>query len=314
MKNETFFRFLYQNRGRGITHSAQIVSAAESYVMIYLCGLCREGNITVQANRGQRTILPGEKIDLLVLDKPGREERVRVLELLKRNDVERIVLPADEEREDWFPKDEPGKFVFLKAGEHLYLVKAGWETRIRCYGGAKGLSLAVYHGPLKTNPGRTDCVMSVKPFEREKPCGLCRMDPSYACALRCGVYNDIDLLKKHNEHASEKYVAGTLLLGRINLEECGGSLFHELDKNSAARGQLRFITLPGGASERLWSKELTCRTDPLREQYNRYFIVADEEGDPASWREIVTASMRYKLLFPTEQYGICAGGFFADRE
>ena len=55
--------------------------------------------------------------------------------------------------------------------------------------------------------------------------------------------------------------------------------------------------------------------DPKKEGYNRYFIVPETaQENEAVWKEILVSSMRYKLMVTTKQDGVCAGGFFTERE
>ncbi|MDO5425815.1 MAG: hypothetical protein Q4F41_19070 [Eubacteriales bacterium] len=316
MKNTVYFRFMYQNEKQGIAHTAHITKddGNESYLMTYFCG-CGDGQ-TVHLNEGtdERFDLCGETIDLMVVDGLGTEAASRVCKLLEKNQVKEILLPERDQALTWLKEGMAEKVTILSEGQTFHLEKAGWETWAHCYGDEEGNSLAVYHGPAAVDPKKTDCLLSVKPFGKELPCGPCVKEGNHACAMRCSLYNDFDLCKKHNDRDSEKYVAGTLLLGNVQLQKYASSLGKELAANENAAGKIRFVTLPAGGNQDYWSLEAISMADPAEEPFNRYFIAPEAAANAEVCKELMASGLRHKVLLCTEKYGVCAGGFFTDRE
>ncbi|MDY3919312.1 MAG: hypothetical protein SOZ59_09975 [Candidatus Limivivens sp.] len=316
MRKTTYFRFMYQNRKQGIAHTAHVtkVDGNENYLMVYLCGMDGVTGDHSEEGSDERFAMCGETIDLMVLDGIGKEACGWVCQMLENNFVKEIILAAGDKAGQWLKEGMAGKVTTMRDGETIRYEKAGWETWIGCFGDDEGRSLAVFHGPMAVDPKETDCVLSVKPFGRELPCGSCMRDEDHVCAMRCNLYNDFDLCKRHNERGSAKYVAGTLLLGNVKLQKYGRQLLKELSCNENAAGKIRFITLAAGGNPAYWSSDVLTVADPEAEQYNRYFIVPESAECAAPWKEIMASSMRHKMLMTTEEYGICAGGFFTDRE
>lgn len=140
-------------------------------------------------------------------------------------------------------------------------------------------------------------------------------DENHICAVKCSLYNDFDLCKRHNERGSEKYVMGTLLFGNVNMQKYGDRVLQALKDTAHGNMQIRFAALPCGGSKTCWSSEVLAAVDPEKEGYNRYFIVPETaQENEAVWKEILVSSMRYKLMVTTKQDGVCAGGFFTERE
>lgn len=309
MEKVKYFRLIYENRKKGLAHSVHVTGERESYLMVYCCGGTEAGN--PKRRPDARFTLAGEDIDLLILDGPGREACAWIGEILQRNRVRNVVCPAREESAEWLSDCGAARVTPMRDGETLRVEKAGWKTWVGCYGDRDGRSLAVLHGPEDTADGR-DCLLTVKPFGRELPCSSAMRDGNHACAMRCSLYNDFDLLKRHNERPGAGCVTGTLLLGNVQLKRHGNRLFTELRKERPGGGNIRFVAPPAGGNREYWSSEL-LRELP-KERYNRYFFFPEAaRGNTGAWKEILSCSMRNRLQLLTEDYGVCAGGFISEK-
>lgn len=317
MKRAMYFRLMYQNRSQGTAHTVHVVQeeTQESYLMVYLCGqnAVNEEENTEEAD--ERFFLCGEDIDLLILDRVENMACSIAKRIAAENHVKRILIPAGDAAGEWLEEGMADRLIILQDGEKFRLEKAGWETGVGCFGDEEGHSLVVYHGPLDISPDDTDCLLSVKIFGKEIPCTACMKDENHVCAVKCSLYNDFDLCKRHNERGSEKYVMGTLLFGNVNMQKYGDRVLQALKDMAHGNMQIRFAALPCGGSKTCWSSEVLAAVDPEKEGYNRYFIVPETaQENEAVWKEILVSSMRYKLMVTTKQDGVCAGGFFTERE
>ena len=186
-------------------------------------------------------------------------------------------------------------------------------VHIICCRNDEGNSLAVYHGPKDADPAKDDCLMTVRPFSNKVPCGKCRNDVNHVCAMRCSLYHDFDVCKKHNDRNCERYTVGTLLLGNVNLKE-HGKLGRKIPEFQDIAEKTRFLVLPDGGGCGAWFPGLLKELDPCREQLNRYFIVTGNKKDNAETvKEIACSGMYYKPEFLTDEYGVCATGFFTEK-
>lgn len=329
MKTEAFFNFMYYHRAQGLAHTAKITGDNEEngFFLAYLCdwtgsgpkdegpdacgtGCTKEEPLIHSAVEFQ---LWDEEIDLLVLDGIRPESMDEIRRLTGKNHVKELVMPKGDLLEEWGRNDPADKVTILEEGQTFSVERGKWMVHIICCRNDEGNSLAVYHGPKDADPAKDDCLMTVRPFSNKVPCGKCRNDVNHVCAMRCSLYHDFDVCKKHNDRNCERYTVGTLLLGNVNLKE-HGKLGRKIPEFQDIAEKTRFLVLPDGGGCGAWFPGLLKELDPCREQLNRYFIVTGNKKDNAETvKEIACSGMYYKPEFLTDEYGVCATGFFTEK-
>ena len=153
-------------------------------------------------------------------------------------------------------------------------------------------------------------LMSVRIFDKAK-CGSPQIDmENLVCCARCGLYNDFDVCKGHNQNTGKGYTAGAMLLGNISLKKYSEAIKRDF---SEVRDQIRYISITGNMKQA--DGELSTWIGESRTELNHYYILPSGCADTGDFiTKILSESGRNRVYLTGEKCGVCGSGFFISRK
>ena len=181
---------------------------------------------------------------------------------------------------------------------------------IQCYGTVEGCFLVMFAGDKGIDWKIMDCLMSVRIFDKAK-CGSPQIDmENLVCCARCGLYNDFDVCKGHNQNTGKGYTAGAMLLGNISLKKYSEAIKRDF---SEVRDQIRYISITGNMKQA--DGELSTWIGESRTELNHYYILPSGCADTGDFiTKILSESGRNRVYLTGEKCGVCGSGFFISRK
>lgn len=342
-----YYRFLFENTNDGIVNTGSIVDTEkdEKFQFCYLSGAAAvkadEGNDideSVEVVNG----LP-EVLDMLVIADFEPHYLEKALKLLKKTKAEKVLLPkcdedvraklvkslSDEEHCDQaielikepeavLKREGAVKIYELGEGETFSTESSGFKVKVSCYGKGENASLVMYYGPAEKGTKNLESMFAVKSFTKEMKCSMCVDGENHHCAMKCCLYNDYDICRRHSEKDCEQFILGTLLLGNVKLEECGQKILSDFEEEI---GGLRVMSVPNGGAKENWDKlffektmDIFSKNNPETAHFKQYFVVPSCKKTSAQTLMDISASDPYHQLVMTGKvYGICASGYLKSR-
>lgn len=308
--NALYFRHLFQNTKRGTAHTVSVSSAEGEF---FLCSLCSNGLPLRDRERADEKFqMEGQIISVLVLERLHPVDLEKVRDILKHNKVERVFIPYGDSAAELSELSLAGDVKLLEAGETVSFQEKGWDVWIKCLDNGSQGALVLYHGLSEASREGKDCLMAVKPAEKDLPCRVCVDQNNHACAMKCCLYNDFALCKGHNGKDAEEYVTGALLLGNVNLKEKEKELRKDLKEHLS---DIRMIALGEGGSEARTSDSFMEFLNRGNDRLNQYYILSEGmEENEHTLKTILKEGPRRIPVLTSENTGLCISGFLKDKE
>lgn len=342
-----YYRFLFKNTNDGIMNTGSIVNTKmdERFQFCYLSGASAENTDNgngIDESGEEVNGLP-EVLDMLVIADFEPRYLEKALKLLKNTKAERVLLPkcdedvrtklinglSDEENcgqalelikepEAVLKREGAVKIYELGEGETFRAEFSGFKVKVSCYGKGENASLVMYYGPADKETKDSESMFTVKSFTNDMKCSMCVDGENHHCAMKCCLYNDYDICRRHSEKDCEQYILGTLLLGNVKLEECGQEILRDFNEEI---GGLRVMSVPGGGAKENWDKmffektmEIFNKSNPETAHFKQYFVVPSCKKTSAQTLMDISASDPYhQLVMTSKAYGICASGYLKSR-
>ena len=277
-----YFKNMFQNISQGVMYSTGVADSEtkNSWVACYICAGENEESLEFKAEKA----FAGCKQVIL----PGNHEKVA--KELQSAGVKRV--------------------VEMKPGSSLYDEKDFWQFKIHCYGTDEGCFLVMFAGDKGIDWKTMDCLMSVRIFDKAK-CGNPQIDmENLVCCARCGLYNDFDVCKGHNQNTGKGYTAGAMLLGNISLKKYSEAIKRDF---SEVRDQIRYISITGNMKQA--DGEMSTWIGESRTELNHYYILPSGCADTGDFiTKILSESGRNRVYLTGEKCGVCGSGFFISRK
>ena len=306
-----YFKNMFQNISQGVMYSTGVADSEtkNSWVACYICAGENEESLEFKAEKA----FAGCKDEVrLVAVGDGSEATIhQLMEFVKKNRVEQVILPGNHEKVAKELRSAGVKRVVeMKPGSSLYDEKDFWQFKIHCYGTDEGCFLVMFTGDKGIDWKTMDCLMSVRIFDKAK-CGSPQIDmENLVCCARCGLYNDFDVCKGHNQNTGKGYTAGAMLLGNISLKKYSEAIKRDF---SEVRDQIRYISITGNMKQA--DGELSTWIGESRTELNHYYILPSGCADTGDFiTKILSESGRNRVYLTGEKCGVCGSGFFISRK
>lgn len=308
--NARYFKMMFHNVNEGIVYSVGVADSEtkKKWTAYYICQ--NQGEKAEALVMEQRFAVCREQVRLVVAGDGSKETVQLLVDFVKENRVEQVVIPVSQNKiADKLCEAGAKRVVELKPGSSLYEEKDFWKFHIRCYGTEDVCGLVMFSGPVGIDWKGEDCLMNIKPFQKEMPC-LAEMDTeNHTCCMRCGLYNDFDMCKGHNQNTGKGYVAGTLLLGNVEVMKYLDYIKKDF---SDTEEQLRFISLIEGSREA--DSSFVEWAGKARKELNHYYVLPSKHQDTDRFvKKVLAQSGRNRVFLTGENSGICGTGFFTSR-
>lgn len=305
-----YFKTMFHNVNEGIIYSVGVTDseANQKWTAYYICK--NQGQEQAPFEMDKRFAVCQEPVRLVVAGDESKETAELLLDFVKENRVEQIVIPVSQNKiAEKLREAGEKRVVELKPGSSLYEEKDFWKFHIRCYGTEETCSLVMFSGPAGIDWKTEDCLMNIKPFQKEMPCRPEIDAENHACCMRCSLYNDFDLCKGHNQNSGKGYAVGALLLGNVPVMK----YLKQIEQDFSDIGeQLRFVSLAEGAKEADGS--FIEWAGKFRKELNLYYVLPSRCKDSERFvKEVLSASGRNRVVLTGEDGGICETGFFTPR-
>lgn len=206
-----------------------------------------------------------------------------------------------------------GRYVpAVKAG---YIIASGWlfyfghyGEDLSCGGSSPGellsSTLAMFQGPLHTDGGTMDSVMTGKPFGRAKQCLPYFKRNTGNCLMSCLYKEDYAIYRKHKEAGASSGCFGTLSLGNANLNR----YFNEIkERFKSVLLQIRAVTVPGSGNREFWNRH--CLSFALGEGMKYWICGLDRRTSKEVIADMVVSSPLNRIVVISEEFGYCFSGY-----
>lgn len=328
-----YYRFLFQNEEVGVCHTGSIVDTynQEKFHFVYISGLTSKvGGSFAQDPKFDKV----SEIQLLVVADLSSYSVHKAVQILKDTKVGKVLLPEycakdlaklaeTKKNEGGYTQEElnfisnPAKYIadagaceVLEINTDMEFNNNDWLFMVVSFGEGIDKSLVMYHGSGTIDKSVDDCVMTVKYFGREHTdCGICVEPERAECNMKCVLYNDFDVCKKHNGSEAAEYLDGTLLLGTVNLKNNLTGIQEHFKK---VWKKIRFTAIPDGGNGKGWDKGILNLGTPNFKQY----LICPQEGidNGDAIRDICMNSPYQHCIVTSKQYGLCCSGFYKHRD
>lgn len=330
--NAKYYRFLFQNIECGICHTGSIVDnyIDEKCQFIYISGLM---NSACKKTEPDKRFQKVPEYQIMILADLCSFSIHKAVEVLMASKVGKVIMPEftlDElkvltnkaedakvfdENELSFIRDPYGFMQHVgvdeicKVEKDLSFVCNGWRFDFAVYGEELEKGLVVYHGSEKMDKKMEDTIMAVKYLTADEPCSVCINLGVPSCGMRCGLYNDFDLCKKHNGAGEREYIDGSLLLGTVNLRKNLGAVKKRF---ADVWNKVRIVAIPNGGHSAEWDKGIL---DIGPKGYKQYFVGPKSDFSNAeAIRDIGMSSPYQQFTVTSEDFGLCCSGFYKHRD
>ena len=303
-----YFKNMFHNISQGVMYSAGTADSEtkESWTACYLCG----GKEKTDEEIGNVFSGYQDEVRLLAVGDGSETTTARLMEFVKKTRVEQVILPGKQEKTAReLQKAGVKRVVEMKPGSSLYEKKDFWQFKIHCYGTEEESFLVMFTGETEIDWKTMDCLMCVRPFDRGMCCGPEIDMDNLVCCARCGLYNDYDVCKGHNQNTGKGYTVGALLLGNLPVSKYSEAIKTDF---SDVRDQIRYISLTGDVkkADGLFSVWI----GDSRKDLNHYYILPSGCADTGDFiTEVLSSSGRNRVYLTKETCGVCGSGFFISK-
>lgn len=305
-----YFRSMFHNVTEGVMYSVGIADSETKscWTAYYLCA--GEKTDSSRFVMDERFFACREEVRLVVAGDGSEATMHLLMDFVKENRVEQVVIPGNR---DTMPEKlrEAGvrHVVELEPGSFLHKEKDFWLFNIHCYGTKEGCFLTMYGGPAGINWRTMDCLMSVKPFNSKLCCSSEIDMENHACCMKCGLYNDFDVCKGHNQNTGKGYAAGVLLLGSVPVMKYIDTIQKDY---SGVREQIRFVSMVEGMEKA--DGDFIAWVGKSRQELNHYYVLPSGCADTEAFiKKVLSESGRNRVYLTGKECGVCGSGFFTSR-
>lgn len=300
-----YFRYLFHKVKEGVCYSGsirnQMEEESEDLCFVYLAGgeTCPEKGTSYASETNEYHFLilgdyaPAavqracriaricKVVEAMIPDGP---EEDKVTSMLQQAGVERVRVVR-------------GDMKLQRCREELQIVPSGDE---------KVHTLAFYHADAKGTPETEECLISIKPTMEGMEC-LAKADhDKLTCEMRCLLYNDFTLCKRHNQKERGWFLDGHLLLPSLAEDSDHSTTLELLQRR---RKRLRITGLP---EKHLDSSELEELKSIGEKGFARYLI--GTQKTPADVVKTLSTGDPHRHFFATsEESGLCISGYYVPR-
>lgn len=305
-----YFRHLFQNTKRGTAHTVS-VSGEEGEFFLY--SMISNGQpLRDEEHEEEKFQVSGKTLSVLVLENLHTKDLDKAKEILRSNRVKQVFVPYGDSAANLQELSLADKVCILKAEEKVSFRKTGWNVWIKCVENGEKGNLILYHGPSDEIKEGKDCLMAVKPAERDLHCSMCMDQDDHACGMRCCLYNDFTVCKGHNGKNADHYVTGTLLLGNIDLKTKEKELKEDLKEYVS---DIRMVCLGEAGGAEKFSDSFLEYLDRENKHLNQYYILPeDEDQNEGTLKTILKKGCRRIPVLTGENTGLCLSGFLKNKE
>ena len=193
----------------------------------------------------------------------------------------------------------------IRKETHLQLCRE--ELLIVPTGEEQTSALAFYHADAKGTPETEECLISIKPTMERLECMAKADHDKLTCEMRCLLYNDFTLCKRHNQKDRGQFLDGHLLFPSATESDRDNSPILELLQKY--RKRLRIVGLP---QKQLNPSELEELKAIGEKGFARY--LAGTEATPADVVKALSTGDPHRHFFATgEESGLCISGYYVPR-
>lgn len=307
-----YYRYLFHRVTDGLCYSGsisnQMQEEREDLCFLYLAGgkECQEDGESYTAAKN--------RYDFLILGDLAQAAVERACRVARSCFVGEILMPDGE-------KDAVEKVAVMlsQAGAQKIRVVKQEEWIHRCRevfqiipaGHGETQSLMLYHADEKDDPVHEECLICVKPVMEGMNCISTEDADRLTCEMRCMLYNDFTLCKRHNQRDQNQFLDGHLLFASTGKEKTGsreGKSLYELTKQQLKK--LRFLSFTDNS---LSSSDLGEISDLWEKGYARY-LVGTADTAPDTIKEISLGDPYRQFFAVSEQSGLCISGYYVPRK
>ena len=304
-----YFRYLFHKVPEGICYSGSIRNQMGEE-MEDLCFLYLAGGTTC-TEKGTSYASENNEYQLLILGDYAPAAIQRACLAARTCKVVEAMIPDGVEEERVMPK-------LLQAGvervrvvrEEVKLQLCRELLQITPIPSGQNDTLAFYHADAKGTPETEECLISIKPTVEGMEC-LAKADhDKLTCEMRCLLYNDFTLCKRHNQKGCGQFLDGHLLFASAKNEEEGSA--NKETVLGLLRQHRKRIRIAGMAEGNLSECEIKELQQIGEHGFARYLVgtkqtsaevvKAFQEGDPH----------RHFFVAGAES-GLCISGYYVPR-
>ena len=309
--NAKYYRYLFHKVTEGLCYSGSISDQTgekrEDLCFLYLAGgeNCKE--------KGESYAAPENDYEFLILGDfaPAAVERAR--RVAESGKTKEILIPDGEEnviREVTAILSQAGaaKVRVVKETEWIYKCREVFQIVPADHGERK--SLMLYHADEKDDTEKEECLICVKP-SMEDMCCMAKADAdTLACEMRCMLYNDFTLCKRHNQRSQNQFVDGHLLFA--SAKEAGMGTENEKALLELVRSHAKKLRVIGFADKNLSPSEAEEIMESGAKGFARYMVGTADT--PAETIKTISSGDPYRRFFEvSEQAGLCISGYYVLR-
>ena len=306
-----YYRYLFHRVTDGLCYSGSISNQMEEddeeFCFLYLAGgqTCQETGISYATSEN--------RYDLVILGDLAPAAVRRACMVTEQCSPKEILIP-DGEKEEINPVLQKletagaSQIRIVKEAESLHKCREYFRIVPADCGERKTLML--YHADEKGVPDTEECIISVKPAIDGMICPSRADHKKLTCEMRCMLYQDFMLCKRHNQKNRTQFVDGHLLFASAGMQEKGSenrTSFGELAGGHRAR-----IRIMGFADKDITVSEIEELCMPGTDGLARYVAGPADTGAEAVKAVVTGGPNRYFLAYG-EDAGLCISGYYVPR-
>lgn len=307
-----YYRYLFHRVTDGLCYSGSISNQMdekkEDLCFLYLAGgeNCKE--------KGESYAAPENEYQFLILGDLAPAAVERACRVVRSCSLAEILIPNGEtdviqEVTEKLSQAGAQKVRAVKETEWIHKCREVFQIIPVDHGETQ--SLMLYHADEKDDPKQEECLMCVNPVTEELDCMAGLDTDTFASVMRCMLYQDFTLCKRHNQRNQSQFVDGHLLFASTKGKRKGSKedrTVYELAEKYSEK--LRVI---GFADKNLLSSDLERIAGDAGKGFARYLVGAADTpsetikalllGDPCRHFSVVS-----------EQSGLCISGYYVPRK
>ena len=307
-----YFRYLFHRVTDGLCYSGSISNQMEGEEEAF-CFLYLAGGQTWQET-GTSYTMPENRYDLVILGDLAPAAVRRACMVTEQCSPKEIFLPdgAEEEIRPALQRLEAAgakEIRIVKEAEDLHKCREHFQIVPADCG--EGKTLMLYHADEKGTPDTEECIISVKPTLDGMICPSRADHEKLTCEMRCMLYQDFMLCKRHNQKNRKQFADGHFLFasaGNQEKESGDGVSVSELVKQHRQR-----LRITGFAEPDLTVRNASEITDIRNDGLVRY--VAGPRNTAAEViKNISTGDPNRHFFAFGEHAGLCISGYYVPRK
>ena len=306
-----YYRYLFHRVTDGLCYSGSISNQMgekrEDFCFLYLAG----GDDGQES--GTSYAEPENTYDLVILADLAPAAVKRACKVIRNCSPKEILMPdgaKDTIRPILQMLTAAGASTIRTVKEEKILHKCREYFQIVPVNHGEKRSLMLYHADEKGMPDTEECIISVKSTAEGMLCPSRADHEKLACEMRCMLYQDFMLCKKHNQKNQKQFVDGHLLFALAeNQEKEGGNRAALYELARQHREKLRIL---GFAEKNLTSWDVKRLGTAGAAGFARY-VAGPADTAAKAIKEIATGEPN-RYFFPFgEQSGLCISGYYVPR-